>query len=161
MLDRFERFIGSISAIYNAIQKIEADEVQKYGLRGAHAQYLICMTHYPDGVTAARLAEALGRDKAAVSRAVSQMEEMGLILRDYEKNGYRALLYLTQKGERAAQALSERAVLAVETAGSGLTGEMRENFYTALTCISNALMKISRDGLSADENEKTGENHKA
>lgn len=158
MLERFERFSTSVISIYNAIQKIEADEVQKYGLRGAHAQYLIAMTHHPDGITAAKLGESLGRDKAAVSRAVCQMEEMGLIRRGNEKNAYRASLHLTEKGETAARALCERAVLAVETAGSGLTDEIREAFYTALSIISESLLSISRDGLP-EKNEQSGDTY--
>lgn len=154
MLDRFERFSTSIVSIYNAIQKIEADELSKYGLRGAHAQYLIAMTHHPDGITAAKLGESLGRDKAAVSRAVSQMEEMGLISRKNEKKAYRASLHLTEKGDKAAKALCQRAILAAETAGKQLTDEMRDAFYRSLSIISDALDSICRDGLPNNESSR-------
>ena len=40
MIDRFEQFVSYISAIHRDVQKIERDEMVKYGLKGAYAQYL-------------------------------------------------------------------------------------------------------------------------
>ncbi|MBQ5771553.1 MAG: winged helix-turn-helix transcriptional regulator [Clostridia bacterium] len=148
MLDRFFRFSSAINGIYQSIQKIEADELTKYGLRGAHAQYLIAMTQYPGGITSAKLTQLIQKDKAAVSRAVMEMEEKGLVLRvnNGEKN-YRAPIILTETGEKAALALCERAKLAVELAGGNLDEDMRNNFYKALGIISEKLDVISRTGL--------------
>ena len=106
MLERFFRFSSDINAIYQSIQKIEADELIKYGLRGAHAQYLIAMTQFPEGITAAMLTRCIQKDKAAVSRAIMEMEEKGLVYR--VNNGeklYRAPIMLTEQGEKAANAL--------------------------------------------------------
>ena len=38
MLTRFEQFTSSIAGIYKHIQKIERDEMIKYGLKGSYAQ---------------------------------------------------------------------------------------------------------------------------
>ena len=49
--------------------------MEKYGLRGSYAQYLVAMIHYPDGITSSKLSEICDRDKAAISRIVSEMEK--------------------------------------------------------------------------------------
>ena len=38
MLDRFEQFTAAISAINRCIQKLERDEMEKYGYKGAVVQ---------------------------------------------------------------------------------------------------------------------------
>ena len=75
MLDRFEQFTAAISTIHRFVQKIERDEMEKYGLKGASAQYLLAMARYPEGITAAALCDVCDRDKAAVSRILSEMEK--------------------------------------------------------------------------------------
>jgi len=79
MIDRFEQFVSYISAIHRDIQKIERDQMVKYGLKGAYAQYLVAMDHYPEGITAAKLCEVCDIDKAAVSRVLSEMEKKKLV----------------------------------------------------------------------------------
>lgn len=148
MVNRFEQFVASISRITRYIQKIERDEMARYGLKGPHAQYLIAMNRFPEGITAAQLSGVCEKDKAAVSRAVSELETRGLIYRSGERvNGYRALLMLTERGSAAASKLIHIAELAVEKAGSGLTDQDRAVFYASLSHITNALHKISLEGL--------------
>lgn len=148
MLSRFEQFSFAISSIYGSIQKIESEEMVRYGLRGSYAQYLAAMRRFPDGVTAAQLCEICGKDKAAVSRAVAEMEQKGLAERKCKNdNRYRARIVLTERGEAAAQFVSERAKIATELAGSGLTDEDRTAFYAALELIASNLHAISRDGI--------------
>jgi DNA-binding MarR family transcriptional regulator len=151
MVSRFEKFSLSVSSIYSCIQKIEREEMDKYGLKGAYAQYLITMDRLDCGVTAARLGELCDRDKAAVSRAVGEMEQLGLIQRTQSgQTAYRALLSLTDKGREAASYVCERATAAVELAGAGLTEEKRQVLYEALDLISSNLHTICRDGIPSD-----------
>lgn len=148
MVSRFELFTGVISAIYRSIQKIERDEMEKYGLRGAYAQYLLAMSHYPEGITAAGLCEVCDKDKAAVSRAAAEMTEKGLMIRQASSdNLYRAKLKLTDAGYEAARFVAERASAAVEAAGNGLTDDDRSVFYAALGRIAANLKIISQDGI--------------
>lgn len=148
MLSRFELFTGVISAIYRNIQKIERDEMEKYGLRGVYAQYLLAMSHYPEGITASGLCEVCDKDKAAVSRAVAEMTEKGLVLRQTSNDHlYRAKLLLTDAGSEAARFVAERAHAAVEAAGNGLTDGDRKVFYAALSRIAANLQIISQDGI--------------
>lgn len=148
MVSRFEQFATSISCIYRYIQKIERVEMEKYGLKGPHAQCLLAMSHYPEGITSARLCEACDKDKAAISRMVAELEEKGLIVRSTVGGvRYRARLQLTQLGEAAANHVEQRARLAVEEAGTGLTDQQRVTMYAALGLIAGNLQTICTEGL--------------
>lgn len=148
MISRFEQFASSISGIYRYIQKIERVEMEKYGLKGPYAQCLLVMNRYPEGITAARLCEVCDKDKAAVSRMVAELEEKGLLCRDMAGNGrYRARLKLTQLGQAAADHVEQRARLAVEEAGTGMTQQQRTAMYAALELIAENLQTICAEGL--------------
>ena len=148
MIDRFEQFVSYISAIHRDVQKIERDEMVKYGLKGAYAQYLVAMHRYPDGITAAELCDVCGKDKAAVSRALSEMEGRGLIVKHCNHdNQYRAQLRLTEAGMDAADYVCRKAVAAVKIAGQELTDETRTILYRALRGIAAHIQKISEEGI--------------
>jgi len=147
MLDRYERFSMYIAGAYRYVQKLEREEMEKYGLKGAYAQYLIAMRRYPDGVTATQLCEICDKDKAAVSRAVTEMEAKGVLFRE-GSNPYRAMLKLTEEGRKASDFVCERAELAVRDAGKGLSDENREIFYSSLATIASNLQLICKDGIS-------------
>lgn len=149
MVSRLAHFAASISCIYRYIQKIERDEMIKYGLKGPHAQYLIAMSRYEDGVTAAQLCSICEKDKAAVSRAISELEQKGLVIRTGESNtGYRAPLKLTRKGAEAAAHVHRQAEIAVEKAGVGLNDKNRAIFYSVLNLIASNLQQLSIEGIT-------------
>lgn len=151
MVNRFESFVSSIASISRYIQKIERDVMVRYGLKGPHAQYLIAMTRFPGGVTAAQLSTVCERDKAAVSRAIAELETAELVQRaGTAASGYRALLTLTERGKEAAGRLIRTAELAVEQAGQGLTEENRTVFYAAFHQIAANLQHMSEAGLQAE-----------
>lgn len=148
MLDRFEQFTSAISALYRDVQKIERDEMEKQGLRGAFAQYLLAISRHPEGITAAALCEACDKDKAAVSRIIAEMEAKGLLEKENDGNSqYRARLRLTAVGEQAAAFVRERVSIAVELAGNGLSDKDRRVFYSTLELISANLQQICLDGI--------------
>ncbi len=154
MLQRFERFTASISAINRFIQKIERDEMEKYGLRGAYAQYLLAMQLHPEGITATALCDACDRNKAAVSRMLSEMEQKGLIRRvDDRSSPYRARLTLTDAGQEAANYVGHKAALATELVGTGLSDEARSALYAALELITANIENVSQTGLPDVENQ--------
>ena len=152
MISKYEIFSTVVSSLYHDIQRIERLEMAKYGLKGPHAQCLIIMDRYPEGITAARLCEICERDKAAVSRTVAELEEAGLLTRR-EQNGirYRVPLMLTGEGRAAARNVNAVAGRAVEQAGFGLNDAQREVFYQVLGHIAQNLHTISRDGLKEKE----------
>ena len=151
MVSRFEQFSGAVSCIYRCIQKIERVEMAKYGLKGPHAQCLLTMGHHPEGMTSSELCTLCDKDKAAISRTVAELEREGLVVRNTKgSNRYRALLKLTQQGETAAAQVEERAKLAVEKAGEGMTDQQRAVFYEVLGLIAGHLQEICEDGLEGE-----------
>ena len=149
MESRYELLSGAISCMYHDIQKIERIEMAKYGLKGPHAQCLLAMKRHPEGITSARLCEVCDKDKAAISRTLAELEAAGMVSRE-NRNGsrYRANLTLTQQGQAAAEAVVEKARLAVEKAGVGFGAAEREIFYRVLSLIAGNLHKLCREGLS-------------
>lgn len=148
MYARFEQFSSTISSIYRDIQKIERDEMVKYGVKGAYAQYLAALRRHPQGLTATQLCEACDMDKAAVSRIVHEMETRGFVVRESSGDSrYRARIRLTGEGQRAAEYVRSRAEIAVQEVGRDLSEEDRRVFYTALESIAARLQIISKEGI--------------
>lgn len=148
MLNRFERFSLAISEIDRCWHKLAADEMAKYDLNSPHAVYLNALYRNEEGITSAKLAELCCKNKADVSRMVSILEQKGLVTREnIGSNRYRALIKLTEEGKKAAMHVQERAALAVELAGAGLSDEQREIFYNALELITSNLQTLSKEGL--------------
>ena len=79
MVDRFQRFLYFISEISRHWHKIAADEMEKHGLKGPHATYLICIYRHPEGITAPQITERCGKDKSDVSRTMALMEKKGIV----------------------------------------------------------------------------------
>ncbi|MBQ8909665.1 MAG: MarR family transcriptional regulator [Oscillospiraceae bacterium] len=146
MVDRFRRFSLSLFEISRCWHKLAAEEMSKYGLKGPYAIYLVVLQHNPEGLTAARLCELCGRDKADVSRCLSAMQEKGLVVRE-KGNSYRAKILLTELGIQAAEHVCRRASVAVELAGKDVSDEDRAVFYQSLTSITENLRSLSRQGL--------------
>jgi DNA-binding MarR family transcriptional regulator len=144
MTERFERFTADIFEIYRYWHKIAADEMEKYGLKGSHAVYLVVLYNLKEGVTAARLSQLCGKDKSDVSRIMCDMEKQGLVVKQGE-NKYRAALTLTEKGVAAAEYVRERAEKVVEIASQGISASQRETMYRTLEKISENLKKHYND----------------
>ena len=148
MINRFERFSFAIAEIYRHWHKIASDEMEKYDLKGPYAVYLTTMYRYPEGITATQLSELCSKDKADVSRAMAIMEKKGLVKKEsINQNLYRALIRLTDQGIEAAELVRQRAGVAVEKAGSGISDENRAIFYEVLEHIAVNLQTISAEGL--------------
>jgi DNA-binding MarR family transcriptional regulator len=152
MIRRFEQFSSAFSSIYRCVQKIEREEMEKHGLKGAFAQYLMALHRCPEGMTAAQLCEVCDMNKAAVSRAISEMEECGLVCRKGEGDStYRALVFLTAHGAEIVQFVCARAIVAVERGGEGISEEDRRTFYMALNRIATNLQRVCQEGLPEEK----------
>lgn len=148
MVERFERFSHAIFEVARYWHKLAGEEMAKYGLKGPHATYLVTLSRFENGVTAPQLCELCGKDKADVSRMMSIMEKKGLVVKEsVGKNLYRGLLKLTEEGKKAADITKQRAALAVELAGNGLSDSDREIFYKSLDLITANLKELSEEGL--------------
>jgi len=74
MISKYEMYSAFISGMYHDIQRIERTEMAKYNLKGTCAQFLVTLSRYPEGITAARLCEVCEKDKAAVSRTMVELK---------------------------------------------------------------------------------------
>ncbi len=148
MVDRSERFSLAISELSRHWHKLASGEMRRYGLRGAHAIYLLAMQRYPDGITAPELCELCCKDKSDVSRMLAIMEEKNLVTKEGAGGSlYRGLFKLTDAGRAVAAEVCGRASLAVALAGADLDEQKREILYGALESIAANLRKLSKKGL--------------
>lgn len=148
MLSRFQQFSYVISEINRQIQKIERDEMIKYGCKGAFAQYLVALLNHPEGLTAARLCQICDKDKAAVSRMVSEMQEKGMVTRSSESTrAYNAPILLTEDGRKAAEHVCMKARAAVKAVGGEMSEEERRVLYSLLDSIAVKLQRLSEEGI--------------
>ena len=146
MVQRYGRFSSAVSGIAYCIQKIETEVMSKHGLPGACAQYLAALSNNEDGLTVSKLSEICMKDKAAVSRAVAQLEAKGFVRRNSAgTNIYRAPIVLTDTGKEVSGYVAKRASAAVEIAG--LSDYEREEFYSALNLIAANLARVCEKGL--------------
>ena len=153
MVDRFARFSFAISEISRCWHRIAGEQMGLYGLKGPYAVYFTALYRYPDGITAAQLAEQCGRDKADVSRALTLLESRGFVSR--EQKSYRSSVRLTQTGKALAEEINRKAQIAVEQASCGVFPEKRAVFYEVLEQITENLQILSQNGLpEAKEKEK-------
>lgn len=152
MLNRFARFSFAIFEIDRCWHKLAAEEMAPYELNSPHAVYLTTLYNFSEGVTAARLGELCCKNKADVSRMVAILEKKGLVRREtVDGKLYRAKLLLTEEGKRAAEHVQQRAALAVELAGSGMTDAEREVLYRCLELIATNLQELSKEGLPGNK----------
>lgn len=148
MITRFEHFNASIYGIYRDILKIERAAMVKHGLKGSYALYLTAISRYPDGVTATQLCEICDKDKAAISRVVSELEQKGLIRRATNSTTYyRARLKLTEEGQTIANEVAHLAQIAVHRATQGMSEENRRIMYECLGLIATNLRTICKEGI--------------
>ena len=148
MLKRFARFSLAISEIDRCWHKLAAETMAEYDLNSPHAVYLTTLYNFSEGITAAKLGELCCKNKADVSRMVAILEKKGLVRKEaIGGNFYRARLLLTEEGKQAAEHVQQRAAVAVELAGSGMSEEEREVFYRCLERITTNLQTLSKEGL--------------
>lgn len=152
MIGRFEQFCTAISSIQHSIARIERMEMEKYGLKGPHAQCMLVMERNPEGITAAQLCGTCEKDKAAISRTLAELEAAGMITRE-DPNGkrYRSQLYLTAKGRDVAEQVSDRVHEAVSRVSNGYDVATREIFVHVLSLIAVNLQDLYKNGLQEDK----------
>ncbi len=148
MDDRFERFTFSIFEIEKCWHKLTGDEMAAYGLRGPHSLYLVTLAKYEEGISASRLCELCGKDKADVSRMMAIMIKKNLVVKEGSyRNNYGGVYKLTAAGREAAENVQQKVLVAVDAASKNLSDESRKTMYDALNLISGNLKILVRDGL--------------
>ena len=148
MITRFEQFNASIYGIYRDILRVQRAAMVKHGLKGSYALYLSCIARHPEGVTATQMCEICDKDKAAISRVITELESKGLVTRVRQKDTvYRARLQLTDQGKAIATEVATLAEVAVNKATQGMSDEQRKAMYESLGLIAANLRAICKEGI--------------
>ena len=151
MIGRFKEFTKNISFAYKYIIKLKSAAIREFGLKGSHVMCLFYVGEADNGLTATKLCKLCGEDKAAISKSLSALLELGYVeLENDENKKYRSKYFLTKSGKRVKDALDVKIADVVADGGIGLTEEERDAFYSALQKIVDNLENISRK-FSEDE----------
>ena len=140
MIHRFEAFVTGITLCYKSIQRIKSMEMTEFGLRGNHAMCLYFLLHNPQGMTASQLSKLCAEDKAAISRALADMQKLGYVTVP-QGSRYRAAVCITPLGREKASSVDRMIEEWVSAGGEGLSEEEREVFYKSLSRISANLQQ--------------------
>lgn len=136
MENRFENFTVAILKLNKLIQKIKLYEMRDYGLKAIHVMCVYYLRTRGE-LTASELSKLTLEDKAAISRAISFLNEKGFV--NYDSNKYNAPIKLTGEGIKVSEYINRRADSAVNAGGGFLTEEEQINFYSALELIAKNL----------------------
>lgn len=145
--ERFEDFVGMISALSKEIQRIKMVEATKLGIKGADVMLLYQLARHPQGLTGAELARRCGVTRAAVSRALATLEDKGFVMvqPDPGAGRYRAAVMLSARGTAAMESASRIIDRVVSESGDAVSERNRAIMYSSLSTILDQLKKISRD----------------
>lgn len=133
----FENFVISVLKLYRSVQKIKNYEMREYGLKSVHVMCIYYLNESGKGLTSGELMRLTLEDKAAISRAISQLREKGFV--DYDSGKYNSPVILTAKGMEIAKSVLEKANRAVRAGSADFTEQERVQFYKSLNEISENL----------------------
>ena len=147
--DRFEGFVGLVTAIEKEISRIKTAELARFGLRAGDLMCIYNLDKHPEGLTSAELARLAGVDRAAVSRVVARLSADGFIEVGEAADSsvgarYRAPVKLTEKGKAAMVEVDQIIGRIVDEAGGGLTASRRQAMYASMESVLERLKEISR-----------------
>lgn len=147
MENRFDTFTGSILELNRIVQKIKECEMKKLGLKGAHAMVLYQLGKAPEGLSAVQLTDRCREDKAAISRALSQLITKGLVRKTAPASGrsYRTPFFLTEAGTKVVEQLNSRIEAIFAKGGSLLDARQRAAFYEGLDLVVRGAEKCVAD----------------
>jgi len=146
MEQRFETFTVQIAKISRYIRKIKTEEMAEFNLKSPHVSCLYYLYQSDAGMTAKELCDVCEEDKAAISRAISYLEDNGYIeCSSKTEKRYKSPLALTSKGKIVGEKIAKKIDNIVNIASPNMNNDERIKFYQTLTSISKNLQKICED----------------
>ncbi len=140
MDQRYDLFTGTITALYQIVQKIRAHEMERFGLQTGHSSCLYHLLRNPDGLTQKELVRLCEMDKAAVSRYVARLKERRLVREDGSPDKkYNLRIVLTEEGKQAAEEIQSRIRQAVVSCSADMSAPERDWFYKKMQQIADNL----------------------
>ena len=142
MVSRFERFTVLITRVSRSIYKIKKEEMAEYNLKSSHVSCLYYL-YKENALTAKRLCDLCGEDKANISRSIKYLEGEGYIYcQSSSQKRYQSVLLLTDKGSAVGKNIAEKIDKILVEASDGLTKEGRNILYESLSLVCGNLEKI-------------------
>lgn len=144
MQNRFREFTVLISNIVRTINKIKNFEMKKYGLKGTQVSCLFYL-YGNDDLTAKDICSLCQEDKAAVSRALKDLETKGFIVCESDNNRkkYNSCLSLTEGGEKVAKQILKTIESIMEYDKNFISEKELTEFYQTFNKIYTNLKNIS------------------
>jgi len=79
MISRFKEFTKGISTAYKHLIKLKSYGIKEFGIKGSHVMCLFYISEAENGLNATELCRLCSEDKAAISKALSALEEKGYV----------------------------------------------------------------------------------
>ena len=141
MVSRFEKFTALISKVSRGIYKIKKEEMAEYNLKSSHVSCLYYL-YKENTLTAKRLCDLCGEDKANISRSIKDLERAGYIYYQSMEQKRSQNLLLTEKGKAVGKDIAEKIDRILVEASKGLTKGNRDILYESLSIVSENLERI-------------------
>ena len=139
---RFEKFTYLISNIYKNIQRIKADEIERFGLKGVHVSWIYRLSQCPEGLSPAALAKSSGMNRSLISRELDLLLREGFVREPTEDDGrrrYNLPLLLTERGQELSAEIARVVWDIQEDLDQDVTEEELRIFYRVLHMIDKRL----------------------
>lgn len=131
--DSLESIVMLNNAIYKELQTLKASLSKVEDFKIMHIVCLYCIAKSDDNIYSATLSDVAHLDKAAISRALKDLEEDHFIKKKFDKDTkYKAKLSLTKKGKEEADKIHEALKNASNGVLSSFSEEERITFVTLL-----------------------------
>ncbi len=142
MQERFKEFTLLIANLNRCIFKIKTDAVAGFNLRSSHVSCLYYL-YKENGLTATKLCEVCGADKANISRTIKYLELNGFVIHvSKTQKKYNSELKLTDKGVSVATHIANRVDKVLDLASVGMSEEHRKIMYESLKLVNINLNKL-------------------
>ncbi len=149
MDSRYSHFTVLISSIKKMVTDLKDIEMSEFGLKGTHITclfYIRLLLEANEEVTATAICKHSFEDKAAVSRAISELEKLGLLVQEGEgQKKYRANLVLTPKGVEVANKIKKKINLYEDKASKDLSDMEKKALYHSLESIQKNLSEMLKN----------------
>ena len=108
------------------------DFLVPYGLSKLHSFYMVCLYMHKKGLTLNQLNFMTGCDKANTSRAISDMEDKGIVVRSSGDNEKKYKVMLTDKGINIGKDFVKSVKESIKRAFSSLTDKEVSVFHNVI-----------------------------
>ncbi len=140
--DTLESIVVLNNAIYKELQVLKASLSEVDDFKIMHIVCLYCIAKSDDTIYSATLSDVAHLDKAAISRALKDLEENHFIKKKFENDSkYKAKLSLTKKGREEAAKIN----LALQNASNGILSTFTEEERLAFVALLDKFNIALRD----------------